>query len=50
MLTEAIRTGIFIDCDAYEQESSDKKPQARLIKNVKQQEAVEEILKELPEQ
>ena len=45
MLTGAIRTGISIDYDEYEQESSDKKHQARLMKNVKQQEAVEEILK-----
>ena len=50
MLTEAIRTGIVIDCDEYEQESNDKKQQARLKKNVKQQEAVVEILKEFPEQ
>ena len=38
-----------MDCDEYEQESNDKKQQARLIKNVKQQEAVVEIRKELPE-
>ena len=50
MLTEAIRTGTVIDGDEYEQESNDKKQQARLKKNVKQQEAVVEILKELPEQ
>ena len=50
MLTDAIRTGIVIDCDAYEHESNVKKQQARLLKNVKQQEAVVEILQELPEQ
>ena len=44
MLTDAIRTGIVIDCDAYEHESNVKKQQARLLKNVKQQEAVVEIL------
>ena len=49
LLTEAIRTGISIDFDEHDQESSDKKHQTRLIKNVKQQEAFEEILKELPE-
>ena len=31
MLTEAIRTGKVIDCAEYEQESNDKKQQARLI-------------------
>ena len=45
MLTDAIRTGIVIDCDAYEHESNVKKQQARLLKNVKQQEAVVEILR-----
>ena len=49
ILTDAIRTGIVIDCDAYEHESNVKKQQARLLKNVKQQEAVAEILQELPE-
>ena len=32
MQTKAIRTGIVIYCDEYEQESNDKKQQARLIK------------------
>ena len=52
MLTDAIRTGIVIVCDAYEHESNInvKKQQARFLKNVKQQEAVVEILQEFPEQ
>jgi len=49
MLSDAIRTGIVIHCKAYEHISNVKKQQARLLKNVKQPEAVVEILQEPPE-